>query len=129
MWPLFIIVDPPVFNDPLCLVEAGEPAQVQAFLPEAPVEAFDISVLGWLPMSPLPPVADVLIKCTNVGFPPIRYKILHCRNRNNGLEAPIDSKLCDMIFNVSNTLMVRSGGAVWRKRYDYSQPSSCYSTA
>ncbi len=38
----------PVFNDPLRLIQAGEPIQVQTFLPEAPVETFDIGVLGWL---------------------------------------------------------------------------------
>lgn len=29
--------------------EAGEPVVVQAFVPETPVEAFDVGVLGWLP--------------------------------------------------------------------------------
>ena len=43
-----IVIDPPVFNDLLRFADAGKPMLVQAFLPEAAVEAFNVGVLRWL---------------------------------------------------------------------------------
>jgi len=43
--PLRVAVDPPVIDDLPRLVDGLEPVPVQAFLPEAPVEAFDVRVL------------------------------------------------------------------------------------
>ncbi len=45
VWPLRVVVDPPVLNDLLRLCEAGEPMPAQALLTEASVEAFHVCVL------------------------------------------------------------------------------------
>ncbi len=46
MRTLFIVIYPPVFNNPLRLGQCREPVQVQTLFAEPTVEAFDIGILG-----------------------------------------------------------------------------------
>ena len=46
--PDLVVVNPPALDDPPSIVQAGEPMQVQALVPELAVEAFDESVLSRL---------------------------------------------------------------------------------
>ena len=48
MRALCIVIDPPVFDDLPRFTDAGEPLQVQALFPEAPVETLDVCILGRL---------------------------------------------------------------------------------
>lgn len=49
MWSLTFVVDAPRFDRALRVGEADEPALVQAFVPERPVEALDEGILHGLP--------------------------------------------------------------------------------
>jgi len=46
--PVLVVIDPPVLDDPFSLGQCGEPVQIQAFLAETAIEAFDVSILGRL---------------------------------------------------------------------------------
>ena len=45
VWPVFVVLAPPVCNDSPCFEEILEPAYTQAFLAQFTVEAFDIAIL------------------------------------------------------------------------------------
>lgn len=44
MWPLGIVVGPPLFDEHLRLLEGGEDLHVQAFVPELSVKALVVAV-------------------------------------------------------------------------------------
>jgi len=46
--PIGVVLDPPVLDELLSLLEAHEVVLVQAFLPELPIEGFNITVLNGL---------------------------------------------------------------------------------
>lgn len=62
MWPVGVVVDSPVFDDPSCLVEVGEEMLVEALVSQAAVEAFDKSVLQRLARCNVVPL-DLLSSC------------------------------------------------------------------
>ena len=43
MWPVGVVVDPPVFDDPSCFVEVGEQVLIEALVAQATVEAFGVA--------------------------------------------------------------------------------------
>jgi hypothetical protein len=45
MWPLLVVILPPFFDFPLCIVKAGEPVGIQAFISQPPVKAFHVRIL------------------------------------------------------------------------------------
>lgn len=45
LWSLLVIFPAPSFDDHTGVCQAGEPVFVQAFLPEAAIERFDVGVL------------------------------------------------------------------------------------
>ena len=47
MRPEPIVAMPPFFNDRPCLAQGREPFQVQAFVSQFAVEAFNVRVLNW----------------------------------------------------------------------------------
>ena len=48
MRPVFVIVDPPLFDDTACSSHAAEQVLVETFVAEAAVQALDEAVLGGL---------------------------------------------------------------------------------
>ena len=61
MWAIHIVVDPPLFDDAACRCHAAEQVLVEAFVPEAAVQALDEAVLGGLPAR---------CSATRRGYPP-----------------------------------------------------------
>src|SRR6184192_2790837 len=41
-------IDPPLLDDPACIVEVEEPVLVEALVAKLAVEAFDVGILDWL---------------------------------------------------------------------------------
>ena len=45
VWSDCVVVDPPLFDDDLCLLQGVEDFAIKQFVPEAGIEAFTVSVL------------------------------------------------------------------------------------
>lgn len=45
----FVVVLPPASDDPTGMGKGREPVEIQALVPEGPVEALDEAALSWLP--------------------------------------------------------------------------------